>query len=243
MGARRQPGGGAGSSSLPRRVLWVMCCTRASSLSLAENLRVSPQGNRVAFVEHPYGESVESLAHHGPGHIVVIDRDAGSWCRARVDLHRRPVLEYRWQGGLVHGLEDSSHHRFTHYLWRAASGWRRRDGVKQIYLHDISARWAGASSQGRGIFQARGRIALDDAERDTLGWTARWGSAFLRRSFFHLQRGARWRRPRQESVLRAPMARRQSGLGTAPLWNFEEMGGRCRELLLGWRGRMELRVG
>ncbi len=126
----------------------------ASSLSLTEDLRVSPQGDRVAFVEHPYGESVESLAP-GPGHIVVIDRQG----RKLVSSEWTSIGGLSWSPDGKEVWFTASKASFASSLHALSLAGRERLVAQMgetILLARHLARWAGASGPGTSHFPSSG---------------------------------------------------------------------------------------
>jgi serine/threonine protein kinase/DNA-binding winged helix-turn-helix (wHTH) protein len=136
----------------------------AGSLTFGENLRVSPRGDRVAFIEHPFGENFEGFAS-GPGHLVVIDRRG------------RKLVSSEWTsiGGLAWSPDGNevwftaTKTSFASALHALSLAGRERLVAQMgetIYLHDISRDGRVLVAQGRISAQTRGRMALDAAERD-----------------------------------------------------------------------------
>jgi hypothetical protein len=136
----------------------------AGSRYMGENLRVSPRGDRVAFIEHPPEESVEGLAAN-PGHLVVIDRQG------------RKLASSEWTsiGGLAWSPDGNevwftaTKTSFASALHALSLSGRERLVAQMgetIYLHDIFRDGRVLLAQGRFTAEARGRMAIDDAERD-----------------------------------------------------------------------------
>jgi len=136
-------------------------------LSLGENIRVSPQGDRVAFIDHPAGDSIEGFSA-GPGFLIIVDRDG------------RQIVSKEWPsiGGLAwtpDGREvwfTATNASFTASLYAFT-----RDGHERlvsqmgetIYLHDISRDGRVLVTQGRVTSECRGRMA-DDKEEHSFSW-------------------------------------------------------------------------
>ena len=136
----------------------------AGSLTFGENLRVSPRGDRVAFIEHPFGGNFDGFAH-GPGHLVVIDRRG------------RKLVSSEWTsiGGLAWSPDGSevwftaTKTSFASALHALSLAGRERLVAQMgetIYLHDISRDGRVLVAQGRISAETRGRMAPDAAERD-----------------------------------------------------------------------------
>jgi serine/threonine protein kinase/dipeptidyl aminopeptidase/acylaminoacyl peptidase len=134
------------------------------SLYVGHNLRVSPGGDRVAFIEHPSDRWADGFAP-GPGHLVVIDRQG------------RKLVSTEWAsiGGLAWSPDGNEvWFTATKSSWGSAihafslAGRERlvAEMGETIYLHDISRDGRVLITQGRITVQARGRMALDAVERD-----------------------------------------------------------------------------
>jgi DNA-binding winged helix-turn-helix (wHTH) protein len=129
-----------------------------------ENLRVSPDGTRLAFVEHTLGLRFLDMAP-GPGYLVIVDRDG------------RRVVSTQWTsiGGLawtpngtevwftaakdsfassIHALTLDGHERLVSHTGET------------MYLQDISRDGRVLVAHGRVTAEAWGRIAPDHAERE-----------------------------------------------------------------------------
>jgi hypothetical protein len=136
------------------------------SAMLDRDLRVSPRGDRVAFVEHP----LDAMYPGGrvapdPGHVVVLDRRG------------RKVVSSHWAslGGLA-WKPDGEEVWFTAAKTGSGSAVQAMslDGRERlvaemgetIHLHDISREGRVLVAQGRVSSEARGKLALDRAERD-----------------------------------------------------------------------------
>ena len=136
----------------------------AGSITFGENLRVSPRGDRVAFIEHPYGHNFDGFAP-GPGHLVVLDRRG------------QKLVSSEWTsiGGLAWSPDGNevwftaTKTSFASALHALSVAGRERlvaQMPETIYLHDISRDGRVLVAQGRVSAEARGRMALDAAERD-----------------------------------------------------------------------------
>jgi DNA-binding winged helix-turn-helix (wHTH) protein len=137
----------------------------AGSLTFGENLRVSPRGDRLAFIEHTSGGNFEGFAP-GPGHLVVIDRRG-----------QKLVVSSEWTsiGGLAWSPDGNevwftaTKTSFASALHAISLAGRERlvaQMAETFYLHDISRDGRVLVAQGRVSAEARGRIAPDAAERD-----------------------------------------------------------------------------
>ena len=136
----------------------------AGSITFGENLRVSPRGDRVAFIEHRYGHNFDGFAP-GPGHLVVLDRRG------------QKLVSSEWTsiGGLAWSPDGNevwftaTKTSFASALHALSVAGRERlvaQMPETIYLHDISRDGRVLVAQGRVSAEARGRMALDAAERD-----------------------------------------------------------------------------
>jgi eukaryotic-like serine/threonine-protein kinase len=134
------------------------------SVYVGENLRVSPAGNRVAFIEHPSESRWDAFAP-SLGHLVVIDRQG----RKLVSTEWASIGGLAWSpdgnevwftatkstfASAIHAFSLAGHERLV-----AEMG-------DTIYLHDISRDGRVLIAQGRFNSEARGRMALDAVERD-----------------------------------------------------------------------------
>ena len=194
----------------------------AGSLTFGENLRVSPRGDRVAFIEHPYGHNFDGFAP-GPGHLVVIDRQG------------QKLVSSEWTsiGGLAWSPDGNevwftaTKTSFASALHALSVAGRERLVAQMgetIYLHDISRDGRVLVAQGRVSAEARGRMALDAAERDYTWLDGTTAPASLPTGVpSSSPRRSRAVAPSGGLICGARTARRRSGWGTARLWMFPQM--------------------
>ena len=132
--------------------------------TVGESLRVSPQGDRVAFIEWPAGRGVDGFSPD-PGHLVVMDR------------HGRKLVSSEWTsiGGLAwtpNGKEvwfTATKSSFASSLHALSLDGQERlvaHTGETIYLHDISRDGRVLVAHGRISAETRGRIVPDQIERD-----------------------------------------------------------------------------
>jgi DNA-binding winged helix-turn-helix (wHTH) protein/Tol biopolymer transport system component len=134
----------------------------AGPLGTLEDLRVSPGGDRIAFIEKPTRRS--GLV--GAGSVIVIDGDG----------HRSASTEWPSIGGLAWSHDGrevwftaSSTGMSSAALYAFTPGGRERLVVQTgdtLFLHDISRDGRVLFAQGRQTFETRGRMAGEPAERD-----------------------------------------------------------------------------
>jgi dipeptidyl aminopeptidase/acylaminoacyl peptidase len=134
----------------------------AGTLASIENLRVSPRGDRVAFVERPSGQTEGSAA---PGSVVVIDRQG----RRLVSTEWATIGGLAWSpdGREVWFTATQTGFSSAIQAFALAGGERlvARMG-ETVYLHDIFRDGRVLLGQGRVSIETRGRMAPDTPERD-----------------------------------------------------------------------------
>jgi DNA-binding winged helix-turn-helix (wHTH) protein len=161
-GGGRSSGRGAGNDALEfplGRLLY-----EAGLRYLGGNLRVSPRGDRVAFIEHAADGNFDAFTP-SPGHVVVIDRQA------------RKLVSSEWPsiGGLAWSPDGNevwftaTKTSFASAIYALSLAGRERlvaEMGETIYLHDISRDGRVLMAQGRFNAEARGRMAPDAVEHD-----------------------------------------------------------------------------
>jgi hypothetical protein len=134
-------------------------------VSIGNNLRVSPQGDRVAFIVWPFGPGAG-----GPG----LSPEAGYV--AVVDRQGRKLVSTEWIsiGGLAWAPDGkevwftASKTGFVSSLYALTLDGQERliaEMDETIFLHDISHDGRVLVARGRGTSEARGRIAPEHGER------------------------------------------------------------------------------
>jgi serine/threonine protein kinase/DNA-binding winged helix-turn-helix (wHTH) protein len=148
------------------------------SFSFGQNLRVSPQGDRVAFIQHQLADNVEGFAPNS-GNLIVVDRDG------------RKLVSSEWSsiGGLA-WTPDGQEVWFSATKTGFASSLYaiRRDGQERlvgqmgetVYLHDISRDGRVLIAEGRIMSECRGRVPGDSEERSYSWLDGTTGARFSR---------------------------------------------------------------